>query len=390
MITLEQALDKLKNIKISPSETEVSITESFGIVLAEDIYSDVDMPPFNKSAMDGFACRQSDLNQPLKVVDYIPAGQLPAKPINEGECAKIMTGAKIPEGADCVIMVEHTRELDSGTIEYVKQKSKSNICLQGEDVKSGDKVLPKGILINPAAIAVAASVGKSVLKVFKPPKIALIATGDELVEVDSKPTGAAIRNSNSYNLIAQIQKTGAMVNYLGIVSDSKDKLEEAIHSALSENDGLILTGGVSMGDKDYVPEILAAIGLEVMYEKLAIQPGKPTAFAYGKGKFCFGLSGNPVSSLLQFELTAKPFIYQFMQHTYKIPFVKMKLYGERKRKRTERFQFFPVKLVEGEAKPLEFHGSAHVAGLVEADGFATFEIGKNKIEAGEEVRVLLL
>jgi molybdopterin molybdotransferase len=390
MTTLEQALLKLSSIPKETRITEVDINDTLGLVLAQNVHSDVDMPPFDKSAMDGYACRQSDLAEPLIVIESIYAGVLPQKVICKGECAKIMTGAKIPEGADCVIIVEHTKEQEDGRIVFTGKETKSNICFKGEDVKNNEKVLVQGSIINPASIAVAASVGKTTLSVFEPPKIALITTGDELIEINEKIEGAKIRNSNAYNLIAQINKTPATVNYLGIVLDSKQELEEAIVSALKYHDILIITGGVSMGDKDYVPEIFRELGLELVYENIAIQPGKPTAFAHGKGKFCFGLSGNPVSSLLQFELLAKSFIYYFMKHTYKLPLVKMKLTIEKRRKKAERKQFFPIQLIEGNAHSLEFHGSAHIAGLVNADGFGIFEIGKNNIEANEEIDVLLI
>lgn len=390
MVTLEQALDKLRSITITPKTIEVPLSESNGLVLAEDVFSDVDMPPFNKSAMDGYACRKEDLDKELKVIDYIPAGRLPNKSVQVGECAKIMTGAKIPEGANCVIMVEHTEEITENSIVFKGKGTKSNICIQGEDVKVGDVVLQKGSRLNPASVGVAASVGKSILHVYEPPNVALLATGDELVEVSDKPQGAAIRNSNSHNLLAQINQTSARAMYLGIVSDNKEALSNAIIKALEENDILVLTGGVSMGDKDFVPEILSELGMIVEYEKVAIQPGKPTVFAYGNGKFCFGLSGNPVSSLLQFELLTKPFIYCYMQHDYQLPLVKMKLSKEKRRKKAERKQFFPIQLIDGEAIAIEFHGSAHISGLVQANGFGVFEVGKDKILEGEEIDVLLV
>ena len=390
MIDLNKAHNCLLQLAVVPKTIELPITECNGLVLAENVYSDVNMPPFDKSAMDGFACRLEDLKEDLKVVDYVPAGSLPNKAIGKNECVKIMTGAKMPEGADCVIMVEYTEDKNNEYIRFVGKNTKSNICDLGEDVKVGDIVLQKGRVLNPASIGVAASVGKSILHVYDTPTVALLATGDELVEINHSPDGAMIRNSNSYNLIAQLKQAKAKVNYLGIVSDKKEVLKSAMIEAFEQHDVLILTGGVSMGDKDYVPEILTELGLETVYDKVAIQPGKPTVFAHGNGKYCFGLSGNPVSSLLQFELLTKPFLYHLMGHNFKLPFVKMKLDRSKSRKKTEREQFFPVRLENGSAELIEFHGSAHIAGLVDADGFAVFEKGKAQIEEGEEVRVLLV
>lgn len=389
MISLHNAIEKIKSIPCQAIVVEVSILDAEGMVLAEDVYSDTDMPPFDKSAMDGYACKQSDLDKELVVVDYIPAGSLPSKAINTGECAKIMTGAKVPDGADCVIMVEHTNELAENRIVFTGKETKSNICYLGEDVKTGDIVLRKGSILTPASIGVAASVGKSILHVFKKPTVALLATGDELIEVDKSPKEATIRNSNSYNLMAQLKKMPADAQYLGIVPDSKDALKETISKAFQLYDIVILTGGVSMGDKDYIPEILTELGLNTVYNKVAIQPGKPTVCAYDINKYCFGLSGNPVSSLLQFELLVKPFIYTFMHHNYQLPLVKMKINKEKSRKKTERQQFFPIQLIDGEAHVLEFHGSAHISGLVNASGFAVFEQGVANIKAGDEVKVLL-
>lgn len=390
MITLEEALKTVYHIDIERSITEKPITEAAGFILAEDIFSDVNMPPFNKSAMDGYACRQADLSKPLEVLEFIGAGTLPKKEIATGTCSKIMTGAKIPEGADCVIMVEHTIIDSNGKIIYQKDSTKENICFLGEDVGKGDKVLNKGAKITPAVIAVAASVGKTQLNVYSPPSVALIATGDELVEPHVFPDGPFIRNSNAYNLQAQIDTTPATVNYMGIISDDKKKLEKGISNALKENSIIILTGGVSMGDKDFVPEILESRGLNMNFHKMAIQPGKPVAFAHGNGKYCFALSGNPVSSMLQFELIVRPFIYHFMGMKYAMPIIPLKLNKAKSRKRTERQQFFPVEIENGIAKVIDFHGSAHIAGMVGADGLAIFPIGESNLSENQTVEVLLL
>lgn len=390
MITLEEALKIISNLEISRNSIDKPIMEALGCILAEEVFSDINMPPFNKSAMDGYACRHADLNQALEVLEFISAGILPTKEITTGTCSKIMTGAKVPKGADCVIMVEHTTIDNNGKIIFQKESSKKNICFLGEDVHKGDKVLEKGIKITPAVIAVAASVGKKQLKVYAPPSVAVIATGDELVEPDIYPDGPFIRNSNAYNLQAQISSTGACVNYMGIISDDKVILEKAISKALNENTILILTGGVSMGDKDYVPEILEACGLTMIFQKMAIQPGKPVAFAHGKGKYCFGLSGNPVSSMLQFELIVRPFIFHSMGLKYQLPIVPLPLDKPKSRNQIVRQQFFPVKIKNGMAKLIDFHGSAHIAGMVGAHGMAIFPIGENELKKGQVVDVLLL
>lgn len=389
MKNLDEVLSIISNLDICRTTTEIDLVSASGHILAEDIYSDINIPPFNKSAMDGYACRKEDLKGPLRVIENISAGKLPGEKVIAGTCSKIMTGAKIPDGANCVIMVEHTTINNNGEVIFNKASTKENICYQGEDVQEGDKVLSEGMKINPAVIAVAASAGKTILKIFSPPTLSIIATGDELLEPDSKPYGPYIRNSNSYNIQAQILNTKAKVNYLGICKDDKKDIEDSISRAIDLTDIVLLTGGVSMGDKDFVPGILKEKGLHIAFEKMAIQPGKPVAFAYGNGKFCFALSGNPVSSMLQFELLVKPFIYHYMGASYNLPVIKAKLNKSKTRKKTERMQFFPVKLKNGIAEIIEFHGSAHINGMLLADGLAMIPVGVEKLEAGNTVDVLL-
>lgn len=390
MKTLKEVYSIISGIEATDKTEEINLQDALGRILAEQVFSDIDMPPFNKSAMDGYACRKSDLKDILEVNEYIPAGFTPHIKIEPGTCAKIMTGAVVPEGADCVIMVEHTETVGPNKIRFIKDSTKENICYLGEDVKKGDCVLNTGVLIKPAHMAIMASVGKTRLKVYTRPEVSVITTGDEIVEPGVKPGASQIRNSNAYNIMAQIRQCGISGNYLGIVKDNSDDIESAITKALNNSDILILTGGVSMGDKDYVPDVLQRSGLELKFDRVAVQPGKPVAFATGKGKYCFGLSGNPVSSLLQFELFIRPLIYKFMGHNYKFPFVTSKLMSGKERKKNDRMQFFPVKLVDGGALPIEFHGSAHIAGLTTADGFAYFKIDQKIIKEGDEVHVLLI
>ncbi len=390
MIRLEEAHTILKSKVNKPQTHTVKITQSLGLVIAEDIYSDINMPPFNKSAMDGYACRMSDLGKDLAIIEYIPAGVLPIKEIQSGTCSKIMTGAKVPKGADCVIMVEQTEMTGDNKVRFTGENTKSNICLQGEDVKTNDLVIQKGSKLSPASIALLASVGKVEVDVYKPPKVSLIATGDELIEPNKVPNEVQIRNSNSYNLQAQLAQTPAIVNYQGIVKDDKNELKQAIEKGLQEADIIVLTGGVSMGDKDFVPGLLKDLGLTLEFDRLAIQPGKPVAFAYGNGKACFGLSGNPVSSLLQFEILVRPYIYHFMQSDYHLPLATAVLSAGKIRKKSERIQFFPVNLKNGTAIPIDFHGSAHIAGLHGAVGFAFFPVGKLELTQDDLVQVLML
>ncbi len=390
MLLLEEAQHIIQNISFPNKSTTVSLSDSLGMILSERVVSDINMPPFNKSAVDGYACKRSELSNDLKIIDFVPAGHVPDKSVVPGTCIKIMTGAKVPKGADCVIMVEHTINIQNDIVRFTGKDTKDNICYLGEDIKNGEMVMSPGELLKPASIAVLASVGKMNVKISQPPLIALIATGDELAEPHELLKDGQIRNSNAYNIMGQIVRTPAKYKYFGIVKDSKAHLKKMINQALEDNDLFILTGGVSMGDRDYIPEIMQEEGFEIRFDRLAIQPGKPVLFAEKGNKYCFGLSGNPVSSLLQFELLVKPFIYQFMHFNYELPVVNFVLNRKTIRKKAERQQFFPVKISHGVAQIIEFHGSAHIAALHHADGFGFFPKGVSELGGDSMAPILIL
>ena len=301
MISFEEANKIIRESIIHLGSEEVPLRQSLHRVLAEDVISDIEMPPFNKSAVDGYACKKADIQKELEVIEIIPAGNIPEKKITTGQCAKIMTGAVVPEGADTVLMVEYTEETAKNKIRFLKDKTNSNICYQAEDVKNGQKVLTSGIFIEPQHIAVMASVGYSEVFVAKQPGVGIISTGDELVEPSEKPGISQIRNSNAWQLIGQVERMNAIPDYLGIASDDRDATFQMINKAFEKNDVVLLTGGVSMGDYDFVPGILEECGLEILFKSIAVQPGRPTLFGKKENKFCFGLPGDPVSSFGQFE-----------------------------------------------------------------------------------------
>ena len=383
MITLKSALKKISNITISPDTEKILLTDVNDRVLAQDLISDINIPPFDKSAMDGYACRKEDLRKILEVIEVIVPGKAPVKAIKENKCSKIMTGAMVPEGADCIIMMENTETIDENRIRIVNENTRTNICLMGEDIKPGDLLLTRGTLIKAQHLAILASVGYIEPTVYKQPRVGIISTGDELVEPQQTPQISQIRNSNGYQLIAQVNNTGCLARYMGIVKDNKKTLKGSILNALEKNDILILTGGVSKGDFDFVPKILDELDLEILFDKLAIKPGKPMVFAMGHNKFCFGLSGNPVSSFFQFELMVKPFLYKMMGCNYNPVCLKIPLGVDYTRKKSERELFFPVRITNtGTVIPVEFHGSAHINSLIEADGIVSIPIGQNKINKG--------
>jgi molybdopterin molybdotransferase len=369
----------------------VDILNAANRILAEDVKSDIDMPPFNKSAMDGYACRRADLVNELTIVETIPAGHVPKKTIGIDQCAKIMTGSVVPPGADCVVMKEYVEVLDEKTVRFIGQQTSDNICLKGEDIKVGDTVLHKGTVLKSQHIAILASVGHTKPLVSKRPKVAVIATGNELVEPSSVPKPSQIRNSNSFQISTQIKDIGALSTYYGIATDESCDIEKIFKKALVENDVVIFSGGVSVGDYDIVTEVLKRNGVKVIFEKIAVKPGKPTVFGVCNKTFCFGLPGNPVASFVIFGLIVKPFIYKMMGCDYQHRDIPIRLDCSIKRKKTKSLSWRPVEITEsGTVKPIEFHGSAHISAFCGADGLICFDVGVAEIAKGTIVKVRLI
>ncbi|PKP39187.1 MAG: molybdopterin molybdenumtransferase MoeA [Bacteroidetes bacterium HGW-Bacteroidetes-15] len=390
MVSLEYAISKVLEHSKPLSHTEqVTLWESLGRALASDITSDINMPPFNKSAVDGYACRKDDLQSTLKVLEVIPAGQMPTKIVTAGTCSKIMTGAPLPDGADCVIMVEEVEDVNASEIHFTGKYSKPNIARFAEDTEVGDIVLSKGILIEPKHIAILAAVGASMVTVATKPRVSILITGDELVEPEIKPELSQIRNSNGHQLYAQVINAGAIPVYGGIVDDTKESTQTAIAQALEKSNIVVLTGGVSMGDFDYVPNVLKDLGVDIMFQTIAVQPGKPTLFGVKGDKLVFGLPGNPVSSLFQFDLLVQPAIKSMMglsKPTKDI--LKMPLANDYKRKRAERLALVPARINNsGEVEPINYHGSAHIFALAKANAMVIVPLGVDFIKKGETVDV---
>jgi len=387
MIELEVAQKLVLSLAKTMVSENAHLPVTLGRVLAEDVFADTDMPPFDKSAVDGFACRRADLDQELEMIEVIPAGYYPEMAITPGTCAKIMTGGPVPEGADTVVMVEDFIETGERKIRFSKEKTAANICYQGEDVKRGQLVLPEGTLIRPQEMAVLASVGCINPLVYKIPVIGIISTGDELVEPSEMPKLSQIRNSNATQLMAQVTRAGATPEYFGIARDSRESTRNLVSSALNKCDVVLLTGGVSMGDYDYVPGVLKELGITLLFESIAVQPGRPTIFGTGNGKYLFGLPGNPVSSFVQFEMLVKPLIFALMGHSFKPGVFTLPMGSSYQRRNTKRKSLLPVVIRESKVYPVEYHGSAHIHAYIFADGIVAVEIGKTGLETGEWVDV---
>jgi len=390
MISFEEGLSIVESVNVNPVPENINMLDCLGRVLASNVYSDVDMPPFDKAAVDGYACRRADLPGPLTVIEVISAGVPPQKRVHLQQCSKIMTGAIVPDGADCIVMVEDVKVKDDGTVVFQKPSTGNNIAFHAEDVKKGQVVIEKGTLLKPQHIGVLAAVGCTKPQVYKFPVIGIITTGDELVEPNEIPGGAKIRNSNAYQLIAQAKQVGINAIYAGIAPDNPADTLRIIEETLEVCDILLITGGVSMGDFDYVPSVIESTGMNIKFRSLAVQPGKPTLFAERDRKFVFGLPGNPVSSFVQFELLVKPLIYRIMGSQYEPRIVKLPMATSYQRKRTDRKSFIPVKYALGKIEPVEYHGSAHIHSFEQAWGIMSINIGESNVKPGElrEIRQL--
>ena len=322
MISVEQALEKILSYVDVLGEDERPILDCLGQVLAEDIYSPISVPPLDNTAMDGYAVRSRDTQGAgrqsprfLRVIDTVTAGSISRHEVKPGTAIRIMTGAPIPKGADSVVRFEDTDEPQrKGTFAEIgilcEVEVGSDIRRAGEDIAQGSIVLRQGTTIRPSEIGVLASLGRSLVKVIRRPVVAILATGDELVEINQPLPPGKIYNSNTYSVAALVVRYGGVPKIIGVALDSEDSLVAKLNMAL-DSDMLITTGGVSMGDYDVVKDILASEG-EIVFWQVRMKPGKPLAFGRIKGMPHLGLPGNPVSSMVTFELFARPAILKMM------------------------------------------------------------------------------
>ncbi|MGJ7910316.1 molybdopterin molybdotransferase MoeA [Neobacillus sp. LXY-1] len=318
-IPIGEAVKKIMDHRLHGLTEYVSIDDSFGRFLSEDLIATCDVPHFDRAPYDGFAIRAIDsieasATNPIEfeVIDHIGAGMVSDKTVTQHQAVRIMTGAMMPEGTDAVVMFELAQAYEkSGTpFMSIKRpfKKGDNVSFAGEDAKRGEVLVKKGTLINPGIQAMLATFGYSLVPVAKKPLVGLFATGTELLEVNEALVPGKIRNSNSHMIAAQIERAGGVVHYFGKLPDEFDTCFEAVKNALNKVDLLITTGGVSVGDYDYLPEIYEKLEAEVLFNKVAMRPGSVTTVAHFKGKILFGLSGNPSACYVGFELFVRPII----------------------------------------------------------------------------------
>jgi molybdopterin molybdotransferase len=287
-------------------------------------------------------------------------------------------------------MIENTELLGDNLVKVPGETLAKNICYRGEDIRTGDLVLEKGTRITPAHVAVMAGVGAVKPLVAALPRVGIISTGDELVEPDIIPGAAQIRNTNAWQLEAQVKAIPALPTYYGIAPDDGAELRKIIDLAMGQNDLVLLTGGVSMGDFDFVPGVMEEAGIEILFSSIAIQPGKPTVYGRKNNTCIFGLPGNPVSSLVIFEMLVKPLLYMMMGSTFTLLELALPLGVDFTRRNAARKSLIPVTITNGAVFPVDYHGSAHINAYTVANGIMMVEIGTHKITKGELVHVRLL
>ncbi|HEY2785513.1 MAG TPA: gephyrin-like molybdotransferase Glp [Fimbriiglobus sp.] len=394
MLEVRAALDiVLRHVKPLPAVTARPV---LGDVLAENVAADRDSPPFTKSAMDGYAVRAADCQNSaaiLHIIDEVAAGDTPGKSVGPGECVRIFTGAPIPDGADAVVMVEKTETIDHGRVRVDEAGVHAgvNVIPRGIEMQAGEVVLPAGTVLTPAAIGLLAGIGRASVATVPAPKVNILATGNELVDVTEVPGPGQIRNSNGPMIAALATRAGAVATHLGIVKDDPRELTARIRAGLEGAAGLILAGGVSAGAADLVPGVLAELGVTTHFHRVRLKPGKPLLFGTIGDKFVFGLPGNPVSAFVCFALFVCPAIRALAGHADPGPHLQPLPLAGPLATTNDRPTYYPAKLfAEGKVTPLPWFGSADLRAMLAADALLALPAGSVSLPAGHVMDVLVL
>ncbi|MGI1810731.1 molybdopterin molybdotransferase MoeA [Priestia sp. TGN 0903] len=404
-ISIPEAIEKVMTYKRKGSIERVSITESYGRYLGEDIIADQNVPHFNKSLYDGFAVRAQDCVEvsnehsvEFEVVGEIGAGSVFEEEVKPFQAVRIMTGAQVPHSCDAVVMLEVTKSYEKEGKTYMalsRRASKwEHIALKGEETKKGDVLVSKGTRINPGVTAFLATFGYADVAVVKQPIVGVLTTGSELLDVNEPLEPGKIRNSNSYMALAQIVRSGGIPKYLGKLEDDFDRCYEAVEKALEEVDILLTTGGVSVGDYDYLPAIYEKLGANVLFNKIAMRPGSVTTVAERNGQLLFGLSGNPSACYVGFELFVRPIVRSFL-HSPAPHLHKTKAVLNGRFKEPNAF----TRMVRGEmtdeggrllVTPVGMDKSGAISSLAAANALIVLPGGEHGYDKGIEVDVLHL
>lgn len=373
---------------------------ALGLVLAEDVASDLDMPPHDKALMDGYAVRAADLasgHAALAVVEEITAGRTPQYAVGPGQAARIMTGAPLPAGADAVVMIERTRMVEGRVQAEDAPRPGQNILPQGREMRRGETVLAAGAILRPQEFGVLATVGRTSVRAVPAPRVAVLSTGDEVVDAAQVPGPGQIRNGNGPMLVAQVARAGGVPCFLGIARDEEEHLRTLVADGLGA-DALVLSGGVSAGKLDLVPQVLQELGVRPRFHKVEMKPGKPMFFGIrprpdeASDTLVFGLPGNPVSSLVCFELFVRPALRALRGEAEPGPRLLRAELTEDFPYRTDRPTYYPAALSAGDrgwrVRLVPWFGSADLRGLTRANALALLPVGDHHHQAGQELSVL--
>ncbi len=385
MIQLTEAMNLIHAQQITIKREKAALNDLLGRLLPEPLVSTIESPPFSKAAMDGYAVHSADHSERYRILETVGAGDTPSKTVHLGECTKIMTGAMMPEGTDKVLRVEYVDREGDWAVPHTEEKA-GNVIQKAENLKKGDVVLQPGI-IHPKDIGIIASLGLPEVTVIKQPVIGILTTGSELKNPGEILKPGQIYNSNGFQLTAQVVSVGGIPVYYGIVEDNKKALSETVAKALSACDLVLLSGGVSKGEYDYVPDVLQENGVKPIFHRVAVKPGRPTFFGRREETFVFGLPGNPVSSFVIFEVMVKALLFRRGGLTYNPVLFEGVLQETLRRRDTERTEFHPVQLKGGKVTPLVYHGSSHLNALADANGLLSIPAGVKELVKGETVNV---
>jgi molybdopterin molybdotransferase len=399
MIPVSEAIRIIKEQTKPLAVETVTLSDALGRVLAEEVIADSDLPPFDRAQMDGYAVRSADtLDAParLRIAGESAAGRGWHREMQAGEAVRIMTGAPVPTGADSVQKVEVTRELDGDTVEIAEMTRPDQfIVRRASEIKAGERVLRAGEEINAAMMAALASFGYARVKVGKRPRVAVLATGTELVAVDEKPAVDQIRDSNSYSLGAYAALAGAQVERLPLAGDDPELLKREIEEAAARSDALILSGGVSMGVYDFTKAALRSLDAEIFFERVSLRPGKPTVFARMGHTLVFGLPGNPVSVSVTFNLFARTALRAMQGAADAALKEEWAVLARSVKGSLERASYLPARLETNEAgqllaEPLKWGGSSDFVAFARATALIIVPEGVRAYDEGTRVRIVRL
>jgi molybdopterin molybdotransferase len=403
MLPIERGLEivmstaKAKNRADWMAAESVALLDSMHRILREDIICDADSPRFDKAIRDGFAVRFQDLTEipaALTVIGESRAGAGANVSVGRDQCCEIMTGAPLPAGANAVVMVENTERVSETSVRILKAaRENEGLLRRGAEARQGDKILSNGRRVGLADLGLLASTGKSHVMVSRKPRVAVIATGDELVEVDQEPQLDQIRNSNTYTICAQVREAGAEAVMLGIGRDNLDDLRTKIGRGL-EHDLLLVSGGVSMGKYDLVEKVFAEFGVQVLFDKIAMKPGKPTVFGHRDNTYVFGLPGNPISTMVAFHVFVRPLILFLLKAENTAPTILDAKLEVAAKCDPERAALVPA-LVRFEGgqyriKTAPWKGSSDLVGLARANALIMIPSRSGTLEPGETAQFLFM